>query len=282
MRSILTTLGIVIGVARGHRRWSRSARARQAKIRTSIARLGTNLLIIFPGRRRGGPRRGPVVTMTDDDGQTIARRRAAAVAPLTPVSARAQIKYLDRNHAPAHVVGVNENWPDVPNFDGRPRALLRRRRSRGRRQVCVLGSTVARGAVRRQEPVGPRSARRQLPVPRSSACWRKGPERWARTTTTWSSCPSTRLLSLFGRQRRRQVASPLAAPRAPGVEQAKDQIDPPPAPAPPHRGPARPTTSRSRPGRDRSRPLNSDPRQRHRAARRRRRHVACWWAASAS
>ena len=49
MRSVLTTLGIVIGIARGHRDDGDRPRLVDA-IQKTVASMGANNLMVFPGR----------------------------------------------------------------------------------------------------------------------------------------------------------------------------------------------------------------------------------------
>ena len=54
MRTLLTMLGIVIGVGRGDRDGRRRSTGAQSQIEASISSLGTNLIVVSPGSSAQG------------------------------------------------------------------------------------------------------------------------------------------------------------------------------------------------------------------------------------
>ena len=84
MRSLLTTLGIVIGVASVIAMVT-LGRGATAKITADIASMGTNLLIVMPGAERRGPTSGTAVPLKIDDARAITRE-ASAVADVAPTA----------------------------------------------------------------------------------------------------------------------------------------------------------------------------------------------------
>jgi len=155
MRSTLTILGVVIGVAAVIAMVT-LGNGTTARITESIASLGSNLLIITPGAQAG---RGPggvavaatAFTLRDVEAMRNDISGIAAVAP--SAGGRAQL-----------VVG-NENWPttitgtDNDYFVVRDWALSRGRlftdgEILGGRASCIIGTTVREKLFRAQDPVG--------------------------------------------------------------------------------------------------------------------------------
>src|SRR5512136_2502906 len=85
MRSFLTMLGIIIGVAAVIAMLAIGQGA-EYSVKAQIASLGTNVLMVFPGaQQQGGVRTaaGSAVTLTQDDAQAIARE-CPAVQYISP------------------------------------------------------------------------------------------------------------------------------------------------------------------------------------------------------
>ncbi len=155
MRSTLTILGIVIGVAAVIAMVT-LGNGTTTRITESIASLGSNLLIITPGAQAGRGPGGVAVAATPfglRDVEAI-RENISGIAAVTPsAGARAQV-----------VVG-NENWPttitgtDNDYFEVRDWQLTRGRlftdsEILGGRAVCIIGSTVRERLFRAQDPIG--------------------------------------------------------------------------------------------------------------------------------
>jgi putative ABC transport system permease protein len=155
MRSTLTILGIVIGVAAVIAMVT-LGNGTTTRITESIASLGSNLLMITPGAQAGrGPGGVAVVatpfTLRDVEAMRDDVSGIAAVAP--SAGSRAQ------------VVAGNENWPttitgtDNHYFEVRDWALTRGRlftdgEILGGRAVCIIGMTVREKLFGTQDPIG--------------------------------------------------------------------------------------------------------------------------------
>jgi macrolide transport system ATP-binding/permease protein len=113
MRSALTMLGVLIGVAALMTMVAVGQGASQS-VRKQIESLGTNLIVVLPGASRSGGVRsgfGSAPTLTVDDATAI-RREVPAVA---------DVGYLNRQNA--QVQSGNRNWQTVvqgvtPNYPG--------------------------------------------------------------------------------------------------------------------------------------------------------------------
>src|SRR3954454_4139460 len=86
MRSVLTTLGIVIGVASVIAMVT-LGRGATAKITADIASMGTNLLIVSPGAERRGATSATATALKNDDAKAILRE-ASGVADVAPTASK--------------------------------------------------------------------------------------------------------------------------------------------------------------------------------------------------
>ncbi len=152
LRSVLTTLGIVIGVAAVITMVTIGGGA-TAQVTQQIASLGTNLLIIRPGQRLGMGQRDAAPPFKLEDAAAIAREvpSIAAVAPSASQSATA--------------IAGNANWSTVAyGVDNRYLAVRNLAIQEGRqfsdgdlragRAVCILGATVRKELFGSQNPLG--------------------------------------------------------------------------------------------------------------------------------
>src|SRR5947208_10851179 len=143
MRSILTTLGIIIGVAAVVAVVS-IVQGLQYTITQQLQGVGATFMLVTPDTERDLP--GMVarqVKLTWDDGQAV-QAKVPGVKLITPsIFGRATVKYLDRKHTPAAVIGVNENWQDVTNQTVDRGRFFSRIDLENRRKVAVLATKVA-------------------------------------------------------------------------------------------------------------------------------------------
>ncbi|MCX7983915.1 MAG: ABC transporter permease [Bacteroidetes bacterium] len=164
MRSFLTMLGIIIGVAAVIMMLAIGEGA-QYSVKQQIASLGTNVLIIFPGSQQQGSIRfgaGTVTTLTEDDAFAI-KSECSAVAYVSPGT-----------RAGGQVVAGNLNWST--GIEGCSAEYLNIRQwpieygefftdadVKGAAKVCVLGKTVASNLFPDASPVGQTIRIRNVP-----------------------------------------------------------------------------------------------------------------------
>jgi putative ABC transport system permease protein len=157
MRSLLTTLGIVIGVASVIALVS-IGRGTQAKIEGQIATLGTNLITIRPGRATSfGVSKGAssLNTLTLED---IARieEDAPSVQYVSPViSVSAQVISESKNWSTS-IQGVSESFLEIRDWALERGSFFTRNDVKARKKVAVLGKTVATELFGDADPVGAR------------------------------------------------------------------------------------------------------------------------------
>jgi putative ABC transport system permease protein len=143
MRSALTVLGIVIGVAAVIATLAIGQGARAA-IQSSIRGLGANVLSVIPGTVTAGGARmgmGGITTMTPEDADAIARECPAVAAVSPSVRRGAQVVYGNQNWA-TQVQGVSPSYLDIRTWAIDDGAMFSDSDVRGAAKVCVLGSKV--------------------------------------------------------------------------------------------------------------------------------------------
>jgi len=152
MRSVLTALGIIIGVAAVIAVVS-IVQGLQYMITGQLQAVGATFMQIQPRVEFAGP--GMVqkdVHLTWDDGQAIAQH-VRNVAMITPqIFGQLAVKYRDRQHQ-AFIAGVNQDWPDVNNFAVDRGRFFSRVDLERRAKVAVIGTTVA-DELRLDQPLG--------------------------------------------------------------------------------------------------------------------------------
>jgi len=145
LRSFLTILGIVIGVAAVITMVTLGNGATQA-IKTQISSLGTNLLMVNPGQRGpggGGGGGGHVPHFTAADAAAIQAEigGVAAVAPL----GRASVTVVANGRNWATIVsGSTNNWFETGNWKLASGRIFEPEEQAAGAAVCVIGETVRR------------------------------------------------------------------------------------------------------------------------------------------
>ena len=161
LRSFLTILGIVIGVAAVITMVTVGRGATQA-VSDQITSLGTNLLMVRPGQRMGPGRDAagsPPFRQADADAIAAQLSGARAVAPQTSTGAVAV--YGARNWSTV-VYGTTNAYFETNNWtlaDGR---TFEEAELRAGSAVCVIGATVRRELFGAEEPVGSRLRLRNI------------------------------------------------------------------------------------------------------------------------
>ena len=157
VRSALTMLGVVIGVAAIILLVSLGEGA-TAYITNELTGLGTNLLIITPGKTQtsGGfhpPMASTVRKLTYEDAVAL-RRRASLLTDAVPVVlGTGKIRYQG-NSRHISIVGVTPEFQRVRNLYVEIGQFLGEEDVEGRRRVVVLGRTVKRELFGEGNPLG--------------------------------------------------------------------------------------------------------------------------------
>ena len=155
LRSTLTILGIVIGVASVVSMVAVGNGA-QRSIQAQVASLGENLLTVFAASSRSGAVRGGLgtaSTITLADAEAI-RREVAGVAALSPeISTTAQAIASGRNWSTS-IVGESEDYLRIRNWDLRSGWMFTEREVRTAAKVALIGTKAASELFGPLDPVG--------------------------------------------------------------------------------------------------------------------------------
>jgi len=164
MRSLLTVLGIIIGVGAVIALVSIGQGA-SASIEKQISGLGSNLLMIFPGERRtGGVSYGAQShrSITLDDYKRLEQETTLLKGISPMIRAGGQVIAGDKNWA-TNVSGVSPSYLEIRDWGMDKGEFITPRDVLSRRKVAVLGKTVAKELFGDQDPVGQRIRIRNIP-----------------------------------------------------------------------------------------------------------------------
>lgn len=156
LRSILTMLGIIIGVGAVIAMVSIGLGVQQ-KVQNSISSLGSNLLIVMPGSNAppGTVRlaAGSNITLTNQDAKAISKQVAGISYVLPAVSSQYQVIYGNQNWKTS-VQGTTPDFLTVRNYGVSAGSFFSHSDDTSRARVAVLGQTVATNLFGAASPVG--------------------------------------------------------------------------------------------------------------------------------
>jgi putative ABC transport system permease protein len=155
MRSTLTVLGIIIGVAAVIAMVSIGQGAR-ASVQAQIASLGSNLIMVFSGSHNAGGVRlgqGASAGLTEDDARAIQNECPSVLRVSPVVRSNAQVVAGDQNWATS-VQGVWANYLEIREWRLSAGAFFTDSDVRGSAKVCVLGQTVVDNLFGSSDPIG--------------------------------------------------------------------------------------------------------------------------------
>ena len=164
MRSVLTALGIIIGVAAVIAMVSIGNGAK-SQVESSIASLGQNIISVFPGNFTAGGVRGgfgTASTLTVEDALAI-RNEVAGVLNLSPeMRDRSQVLANGLNWN-TQIAGEDVTYLDIRLWGTATGAMFADSDVRNAAKVCVIGKTVADQLYQDNDPVGQTLRIRNLP-----------------------------------------------------------------------------------------------------------------------
>ena len=143
MRTFLTALGMIIGVASVISMISIGEGARQQTLST-IEKFGTNIITIKPGRKKNRHVSSDTVkTLKLSDAKAIEKNIKLITGVAAQVYRSAQLKYGSRN-INTTVRGTGEKYLQLSNFTIKRGRYFNQEEVRSVRKVTVIGSTVAK------------------------------------------------------------------------------------------------------------------------------------------
>ena len=154
LRSLLTMLGIIIGVAAVIALVSIGNGVKQ-DIENSISSLGSNLLVVLPGAPRtpgARPSQGSMKSLKISDYEAIAKLEGVkAASPM--INGSYVVIYQNKNWTTS-VAGVNSNFQDVNNWTMTSGRFFSDKNVQNRERVAVVGQTVVKNLFADEDPVG--------------------------------------------------------------------------------------------------------------------------------
>jgi len=152
LRSFLTILGIVIGVAAVIIMVTLGGGA-TVQVTQQIASLGSNLLIISPGKRLGPGQTVGAAPFSVDDTLALARDfpQLAAVAPMA--SRSMTVVYGNANWS-TQITGTTNDYFKARNWATGSGRLFTESELRAGAAACVIGQTVRQKLFGNQDPIG--------------------------------------------------------------------------------------------------------------------------------
>jgi putative ABC transport system permease protein len=164
MRSMLTALGMIIGVAAVITMVSIGNGAK-VQVEAQVASLGQNLITVMPGSFSSGGMRGGFgssITLTPEDAEAI----SAEVSNIDGLSPEVR----DRNQVLANglnwntnVNGVGPDYPYVRNWPIASGTMFTEQEVKSLAKVAVIGKTVADQLFPNEDPIGQTLRIRNLP-----------------------------------------------------------------------------------------------------------------------
>jgi putative ABC transport system permease protein len=155
LRSCLTMLGIVIGIAAVVASVSFGEGANNL-VQAQIANMGTNLLYVFAGSLgRGGIRQGwgSISTLTVEDANALGRECSAIRLVSSGVEFSTQVVYADQNWF-TQVNGVDVTFPIVRSWPMASGTFFTEEDVRRAANVAVVGQTVVDILFGSEDPMG--------------------------------------------------------------------------------------------------------------------------------
>ena len=154
LRSILTMLGIIIGVAAVIILVTLGSGATR-KVTEQIASLGSNLLMLTPGRRMGPGQSSGAAPFKLADAEAIARD-VPSLAAVAPLSSRSTTAIYANENWSTTVIGTTADYFTLSNRRMQEGRIFAASEVRSGAAVCVIGETVRDKLFGRQSPIGSR------------------------------------------------------------------------------------------------------------------------------
>lgn len=144
MRSALTMLGIVIGVASVIVMVNLGSGA-TAQVSQQIASLGSNLLMVRTGQRLGFGQRSEAEAFDMDDVEALGRE-ISGIAAVAPIASQSMVAIYGNRNWSTTVTGSNNDYFSVANWTLAKGREFSGSELRAGAAVCIIGDTRSEGA----------------------------------------------------------------------------------------------------------------------------------------
>ena len=161
LRSFLTTLGIIIGVAAVIIMLAVSAGA-EAEIEDQISGLGANLIMVTPFRSFGGVRRGPggggapgnITTFTYDEVVFLSQNLRNVSGVSLEQSTSQNVKGGSATMTGVSIVGVTADFLEVRDYEVAQGRFFTAAENDATQRVAILGAGIAEDLFEGVDPIG--------------------------------------------------------------------------------------------------------------------------------
>ena len=151
MRSFLTILGVVIGVAAVITMVTLGNGATRS-VQEQIGSMGSNLLMVMPGQRFG-PGADPAPNFRAADVEAI-RNQIGGVRLVAPITNKAATVVYQSGNWSTTVTGTSVDYFEVGNWTLAAGRVFTEAEEKSGKAVCVIGATVRENLFGTQSPVG--------------------------------------------------------------------------------------------------------------------------------
>ncbi|MGE4318550.1 MAG: ABC transporter permease [Deferribacterales bacterium] len=152
LRSFLTILGIVIGVAAVISLVTIGNGA-TASVTEQIASLGNNMLIITSGKRMRGPDQSAAPAFDLSDAKAL-EKEVPSLAAVTATASASETVVNGSDNWSTTVTGTDNNFFTIRNWSIDTGRFFEDAEMQGGRSVCVIGATIRNELFGGQNPVG--------------------------------------------------------------------------------------------------------------------------------
>ena len=201
MRSFLSMLGIIIGVAAVIIMMSIGQGSKES-IRKDLATMGTNLLTIRPGAdMRGGVRQDPsaMQTLKMADYERIVREKKFVTKVSPEVTASGQAIY-GNNNTTTSMYGESTEYLDIKLWTIEEGDCFTEEDIKKAAKVCVVGATIVKELFGNQHPVGKTIRFKSIPMRVIGVLKSKGYNSWGMDQDNVIIAPYTTVMKRINAQ----------------------------------------------------------------------------------
>ncbi|MCB1378399.1 MAG: ABC transporter permease, partial [Alphaproteobacteria bacterium] len=155
LRSILTLLGIVIGVGAVIAMVTIGT-GTSRKVQENLAKLGSNMLIVRPGQRTFGPEGTSESRAFQEKDVAVLRANLTGVRALAPSAQRGGRVVFGALNYDTTVTGTDSDYFAVQQWNLSSGRVFSETEERAGASVCIIGSTIVRELFDPVDPVGER------------------------------------------------------------------------------------------------------------------------------
>ena len=201
MRSFLSMLGIIIGVAAVIIMMSIGQGSKES-IRQELSTMGTNLLTIRPGAdMRGGVRQDPsaMQTLKMTDYERIMREKKFVTKVSPEVTASGQVIY-GNNNTNTSMYGESSDYLDIKQWSVDEGECFTEEDIKKAAKVCVIGATVVKELFGNVDPIGKTVRFKSIPMRVIGVLKSKGYNSWGMDQDNVIIAPYTTVMKRIAAQ----------------------------------------------------------------------------------